>query len=429
MLNLRSTAFIVLGAIWGPGVVIAEDKPELPPPVIVPPVVEREVTVRQSFVGTVVPLRTSVVGSAVDGRVLKFLVNEGDTVQAQQPLAVLRTETLEIELAAAEAELILRREELAELKNGSLPEEIAQSEARMRAAAASSDYLKSNYERMLALFKQNRTITDEQLREARSTSEQAEQMQLEAKAVHSLAQKGPRKEKIAQAQAQVLMQTEQVNLIKERIKRHTIVAPFDGYVTAEHTEMGEWISEGDPVAEIVQLSDVDIRAGVLSKHAANLELGAEVPVTISALPGQIFSGKLVLVVPQAEELSRSIPVKIRVKNQIGKGGPLLKSGMIASIRLPTDRTLRAPLIPKDALVLEDGEKPVVFIVDRESSDSMTGVVKSVPVDLGLSDGEWIGVSGELTENQFVVVRGNERLRSGQKVTISKIISPDDAATE
>ena len=49
--------------------------------VAVSPVVEREVTAGQTFVGTVMPLKKAVVGSAVDGRVIEFPLNEGDRVE------------------------------------------------------------------------------------------------------------------------------------------------------------------------------------------------------------------------------------------------------------------------------------------------------------------------------------------------------------
>ena len=92
--------------------------------VAVSPVVEREVTAGQTFVGTVMPLRKSIVGSAVDGRVIEYPLNEGDRVQKGQVLAHLLTDTVKLQLAAAEAELDLRKQQLAELKNGTRPEEI-----------------------------------------------------------------------------------------------------------------------------------------------------------------------------------------------------------------------------------------------------------------------------------------------------------------
>ncbi|MCH7685445.1 MAG: biotin/lipoyl-binding protein, partial [Planctomycetes bacterium] len=81
--------------------------------VAVSKVIEREVTTGQRAVGTLNPVKVSVIGSAIDGRVVEFLVNQGQFVKQGAPLAKLRTDTLEIELAAANAELELRTQELA----------------------------------------------------------------------------------------------------------------------------------------------------------------------------------------------------------------------------------------------------------------------------------------------------------------------------
>ena len=100
----------------------------------VAPVQQQAVAAGQEFVGTVFPTRTAVIGSAVDGRVIEFPINEGDRVEAGQTLAQLLTETISLELQAAEAELQLRQEEWNELNNGSRSEEIEQSRARVEAA-------------------------------------------------------------------------------------------------------------------------------------------------------------------------------------------------------------------------------------------------------------------------------------------------------
>jgi RND family efflux transporter MFP subunit len=366
-------------------------------------------------------VRTSIVGSAVDGRVVEFFVNEGDAVRQGQPLARLRTETLEIELAAAEAELELRREQLAELENGSRPEDIEQAEARMAGAQALAEYSKAKYERIRGLFERRGTVTQEELQEAMSDSVQAEQAYIAARAEHKLAVLGPRAELKAQAKASVQVQEEQVRLNKDRIAQHTIVAPFDGYVTAERTEVGQWLKQGEAIAEIAQLDEVDVRASVLGDQVANIGLQTPARVDVSALPNEVFTGHVVLIVPQAEVRSRTFPVKVRVKNRIDGTGPLLKAGMLARVALPIGEPRMASLVSKDALVL-GGVKPIVFVVDRASKQQTQGVVRSVPVDLGVANGNLIQVTGAVKPGDAVVVRGNERLQHGQAVSVAETIA-------
>ena len=167
--------------------------------VAVSAVVEREVTTGQRAVGTLNPVKVSVIGSAVDGRVIEFLVNRGQFVKQGAPLAELRTDTLKIERAAARAELDLRTQELQEMKAGSLPQEKLQAESRMKAAAASSDFQKSKYERTLALHKRGQAATKADLDQALALSIQAEQALVEVTATYDLVKAGPRIEKIKQA--------------------------------------------------------------------------------------------------------------------------------------------------------------------------------------------------------------------------------------
>jgi len=124
-----------------------------PSPVEVATVQQREVVARRDFVANVQPNRRSTIGGAVDGRVDEFLVKAGQRVTAGQPLAKLRTRTISIEIAAAEAELDLREAELAQQKNGSRPEEIDLARAASKSAEATSQYAQAKLKRFEKLFR------------------------------------------------------------------------------------------------------------------------------------------------------------------------------------------------------------------------------------------------------------------------------------
>lgn len=384
--------------------------------VVVAPVVEKEVTVGQAFVGTVMPSRMATIGSAVDGRVIEFPLNEGDRVAKDQPLAQLLTDTIALEIEAAEAELELRRHALAELENGTRPEELEQAQARMSSAEARRNYMQARRERWQQLYDANRAISEEELDEAISSGTEAEQAYLEAKAAHELAVAGPRKEQIAQARAQVAVQQATVDRLKDQLSKHTIISRFDGYVTAEHTEVGQWVKQGDAVADVAALDEVEVVAYVVEQHVPHVRVGMSVNVEVPAIPGQQFAGVVCEIVPQADVQARTFPVKVRVTNQIVENVPLLKSGMYARVSLPTGIQQTAAMVPKDALVL-GGQQPIVFVVQGVTKNGDVGKVAPVPVKVGVADGKLIQVSGPLEVGQFVVVQGNERLRPGQEVAI------------
>lgn len=393
----------------------------------VSPVVQQEITVGQTSVGTVMPLKKAIIGSAVAGRVIEFPLNEGDRVERGQTLAQLLTDTIQLEYEAAAAELDLRKQELAELENGSRPEEIEQAKARMIGAEARMNFMQARRRRAENLYTKNQAISEEERDEMVSAAIGAQQEYLEAKEAYELVVEGPRKEKIAQARAQVAMQQATADRLKDQISKHTIISRFPGYVTAEHTEVGQWVKQGDPVAEVEALDEVEVTAYVVEQHVPFLRIGMPVQVEVPAIPNRMFEGQLTQIVPQADVQARTFPVKVRVRNEMTDEGPLLKSGMYARVSLPTGKRQSAMLVPKDALVL-GGPQTMVYVVDTAGPDSKQGKVRPVPVQLGAASGRLMQVNGPLQPGQMVVVRGNERLRPGQDVQIQSVLPVGDAAS-
>lgn len=392
--------------------------PQQPAAVVVAPVIQREVAAGQTLVGAVVPSRRSVIGSAVDGRVVELLVNDGDSVSMiegddespsrGQPIAQLLTETIEIEIEAAGAELELRSQEFAELEAGSRPEELAQTKARLGAAKALMDFAKAKLKRTKALFEEAKTASLEEYESALSASLAAEQTHEAAKAAHDLTVAGPRKEQISQARARMAIAKQEVRRLESQKSKYTIRTRFAGYVVAKHTEVGAWVSRGDPVAEVVALDPIEIDVTVPERYITHVRLGATVNVLVDAVPQKTFVGTIARIVPQAELRSRTFPVKIRLRNPKADDGHLLKAGMLARVTLAVGPPVQAMLVPKDSLVL-GGPKPVVMAVVPAAAGKPP-TVRAVPVTLGIAEGSLIQVSGDLDVKQQVVVVGNERIR-------------------
>ncbi|MHC4548537.1 MAG: efflux RND transporter periplasmic adaptor subunit [Planctomycetota bacterium] len=391
--------------------VVAQQRP--PAPVVVAAVVEREVTARRSFVGTVEPARLSTVGSEVAGLVVEFLVREGDRVEKGQPLARLRTRLMEIQLDAARATRELREQELAELVNGSRPEEIDEARARLGRALVAVKVRRWKLDRAEKLRKSN-VISEDELDDARLLAEQADEAEKEAQAAFKLVEAGPRQERIAQARARVKEQEAVVLRLEDELERHTIRAPFKGYVVEEHTEVGQWLDKGEEVVAVAALDEVDVTVPVLEDYVLGVRVGMEITVTIDALPGRLLEGRLKAIVPKADPRARTFPVKIRLKNPPAGGGVLMKAGMFARIHVPVGETERALVVPKDALVL-GGPQPVVFVVVQGSA------VRRVPVTVGIAVDSFIQVKGALAPGDLVVVRGNERLQPDQRVQVTETV--------
>jgi RND family efflux transporter MFP subunit len=384
-------------------------------PVVVAPVEQVELAAAQSFVGTVYPARVSDVGSAVDGRVVRMPVENGQRVSAGEPIAELLRGLLEIERSGAAAELERRAQVLAELRAGSRPEELDQARAIVAGATARVDYARNRLARLARLAERG-TSTEDELLVAQTELSQAESLLAGARASLALAEAGPRQEAIAQAAAALAAQEAEVARIDDQLAKHTIRAPFAGWVVERFTEQGQWVARGGLVARIAELDRLEIEVQVPELAIGTLAVGADVRLEIDAAPQHTWIGHLERIVPQADLLSRSFPVKVLLENRVVDGEPVLRGGLLARAWLPVGKTGPATVVPKDALVLGGGQ-PLVYVVEAATTPGV-GTVRPVPVALGTARAGAVEVRGDLQAGQLVVIRGNERLRPGVQVSFT-----------
>ena len=212
------------------------------------------------------------------------------------------------------------------------------------------------------------------------------------------------------------MQQAIVDKLNDQIIKHTMFSRFAGYVTVEHTEVGQWLPRGEPVAEIIAIDEVDLLAKVPESQIPFVHLGDQVEVQVPALVGRKMAGKIQAIIPEADERSRTFPVKIRITNEMNpQGDMLLKAGMMARVMLPNNEADKVTMVSKDALVLS-GATPTIWSIDEASieADAMQpnrfeANAISIPVRLGREAGDWIEVIGDVSPGALVVKTGNERI--------------------
>ncbi|QDU64777.1 Multidrug resistance protein MdtA precursor [Planctomycetes bacterium Pan216] len=377
--------------------------------------IEQEATV--TVVGDVEPLRRALVASKEEGAVIEFPFREGDAVKKGDVLARLETTVLEHELATAQAMLEARKQEYDELNNGTRSEVIAAAKARMEAAKAVASLAQSKLERTRKL---KLSASVEELDEARAEADRAKQMVAEFEAAHEEATNGPRAEQVERAKAMVAAQESEIKRLESLIDRHVIKAPFDGYVTKEQTQVGEWVTRGGPVVEIIDLEEVDVRVPVPGRYIGKVKLGQQVHVSFDSIKDRLLEGTVRQIVPEADRKSRLFPVMVRMKNFRDGETPGLRAGMLARVDLPAGDVSEGVFVPKDALVLGEAV-PMVFVVKPMPSqaDGAPGGLTVAPavIRLGATVGNLIEVRGDVKPGDRVVIEGNERLRPGQPVSV------------
>jgi RND family efflux transporter MFP subunit len=192
---------------------------------------------------------------------------------------------------------------------------------------------------------------------------------------------------------------------EDQLKKKRIKAPVAGYVVKRFCLVGQWLGEGEPVATLVVPDPIRFAVPVPERHIPSIHEGDLAQVTFDALPERIFEGKIDAVIPRADVAARTFPVRVRIPNPDG----FIKAGMLGRVALPAGKPRKALLVSKDALVLS-GAGAAVYSVDNDK-------VRRVEVRTGGEHGALIEIEGEITAGAKVVIRGNERLRPGQRVQV------------
>ncbi len=198
----------------------------------------------------------------------------------------------------------------------------------------------------------------------------------------------------------------------DQVKKKVVYAPVSGSVVERHTLVGQWLSKGDPVVTLTVLNPIRVMVPVPERYVSRIKNGDSSKVTFDALPDRVFKGVIDAIIPRADGAARTFPVRIEVPNPRGS----IKGGMLGRATLAVGNPHKAILIPKDALVLGGAGKSVYVINDQTAH--------LVQVKTGPAHGSLIEVKGNLKAGQRVAVRGNERLRPGQRVKVVSGIKGD-----
>ena len=189
-----------------------------------------------------VDIRTVNLSFRVGGRVESLAVDEGDAIKAGQVLGELDHKPYEIALMQAKAGVSVAQAQYDLMLAGYRDEEIAQAAAAVKQAQAAYDYAQNFYNRQQGLWK-SRTISANDLENARSSRDQAQATLKSAQDKLRQYRSGNREQDIAQAKASLEQAQAQLAQAELNLQDSTLVAPSDGTLLTRAVEPGTVLNE------------------------------------------------------------------------------------------------------------------------------------------------------------------------------------------
>ena len=307
---------------------------------------QRENGPRQLVVYGNVDLRQVQLSFNNSERIAAVLVQEGDRVRQGQLVARLDTRRLEPQVAQAEAQAAAQRQVVQRLRNGSRPEEIAQARANVDSAKADAVNARQQYERVkgAAEMSAGRAVRQQDVDSAKAALEVAKaKLAVNEKAL-DLAVIGPRKEDIAQNEAQLRANEAQLAFLRQQLIDAQLLAPIDAVVRSRILEPGDMASPQKPVFTLAITDPKWVRAYVSEPDLGKVHPGMAASVAVDSFPNRRFDGWVGFISPvaeftpksvQTEELRTSLVYEIRVF--VKDPSDELRLGMPATVYLNTDK--------------------------------------------------------------------------------------------
>ena len=204
-----------------------------------------------------------------------------------------------------------------------------------------------------------------------------------------------------------------------------LIVPFDHATVAEkHIEPGERKAAHEVAFKLIDISTVHINFGVpdtmIGEPALDTAavqrvfLGQKLPVTADAFEGRKLTGTVTKIAPEADAKMRTFLTQLTLANQdVAPGQPLLRPGMIVTVRVGAQLDHKVMLLPMAAI--HQGDSPSDLIVYELVDENGREVVRARKVALGgiyNNEVEVIAAGSQVHAGSRIVVSTAERLTNG-----------------
>ena len=358
--------------------------------------------------GEIVAARYADIGAAVMGRLIDLPVKEGDVVRTGQVVARIDPVQAASSAAAADASL------------GAIESDARAATTQVRAAQAALAEAQSRATQAAAALSRARELRNAGLLpaadfDAAVTADGTSSAQVSAATVAiERAQQAA-----AAAQRRVTQAVAERTRARDSLNKTEVTAPIDGIVTRLEVEPGEMVvigvqnQPGTTLMTISDLSAVNAEVKVAEADVMRLSTGLSSTISIEALPGERFTGRVVeigasaLPAGGAQAAAREFRVRIRIDG----AGTRLRPGLTCDADIVAAERRNPIVVPLQAVVVRNGTTGV-FIADGDTA-------RFTAITTGIIGGLSIEVTG-LNEGASVVtgpIQGLRELQDGERIRV------------
>ncbi|RXS44425.1 efflux RND transporter periplasmic adaptor subunit [Idiomarina sp. 29L] len=186
---------------------------------------------------------------------------------------------------------------------------------------------------------------------------------------------------------------------------HQLKAPFNAVVAERLVNVGEWITQDQPAFRVVELENIYVDVYVAQRYLGEIDDSTEVKI---ANGNQLTNATIKAKVPYINPNDRTFLLRLKPNKP-----EQLVVGAAVNAKIKLRSAAPELVVPQDAVIRYSDGRTSVWVIEGENNES---IVREKLAELGQSFGGWIVIESGLSEDDKVVVRGNESLTDGESVT-------------
>jgi HlyD family secretion protein len=284
-----------------------------------------------------VEVRQVNLGFKVAGRIQELKVDEGDSIAEGQTLARLEKVYFEDSIAQLTAQRDQAKANLAKMKAGNRPEDIAQTEASVKEKEATLANAKITLDRADQLLR-GAVGTRKAFDDAQATYREAEARLNSAREALRLMRAGFRVEDIEGARAQLADREAALQVAQRQLADADLVAPSRGVVLSRVREAGAIVAAGETVFVLSLTDPVWVRSYVSEVDLGRVKPGMEVRVKIDTPGAPLLKGRIGFISTTAEFTPKTVETQelrtalvYRIRIIVTDAGDILRQGMPVTV--------------------------------------------------------------------------------------------------
>ncbi len=197
-----------------------------------------------------------------------------------------------------------------------------------------------------------------------------------------------------------------------RFERAEVTSPVEGIVGIVYMDKGARVNPPDPspsmgtaLVRIVNMDTVKVVVNVIEKDLSRIKVGQPARIKVDAYPEKRFNGKITLVSPTVNPMTRTASIEVSIPNS----GHQLRPGMFAEAEIIIRKADDAILIPAYAVLEKSDTRKVLTVVNGKATPKL--------IELGVDQGYLVEVKTGLEVGDTLIVAGHHRISGGDPVRI------------